>query len=100
MFLPARRASEFSHGLGHLLPIHSAPVSNNVRYASDSDHLRHESEFMLCAHSNAIMRDSAGHRALRTNRNGLMGTLAPCSSRGCFGAQSEIRSGYKLEIVI
>ena len=30
---------------------------------------------MLCAHSNASMRDSAGHRAMRTTRNSLMGTL-------------------------
>jgi hypothetical protein len=34
---------------GHSLPIHSAPMSNNVRYASDSDHLRHECEMTLCA---------------------------------------------------
>src|ERR1039458_8001891 len=61
--------------VGHSLPIHSAPVSNNVRYASDSDRPRHQSELMLCAHSNASMRDSAGHRALGTTRNGLMGTL-------------------------
>ena len=61
--------------LGHSLPIHSAPVSNKVRNASDSDHSRHESELMLCAHSNASMRDSAGHRAMRTTRNSLMGTL-------------------------
>ena len=60
---------------GHSLPIHSAPVPNNVRYASDSDHSRHESELTLCAHSNAIMRDSAGHRARRPNGIGLMGTL-------------------------
>jgi len=34
---------------GHSLPIHSAPVSNDVRFASDSDHSRHECEMTLCA---------------------------------------------------
>jgi hypothetical protein len=29
--------------------MHSAPVPANVRYASDSDHSRHESKLTLCA---------------------------------------------------
>jgi len=30
--------------LGHSRPSHFVPVLNNVRYASDSDHSRYESE--------------------------------------------------------
>jgi hypothetical protein len=33
--------------LGHSRPIRSAPVPNNVRYASNSDHSGHESELTL-----------------------------------------------------
>jgi hypothetical protein len=35
--------------LGHSRPSHFVPVLNNVRYASDSDHSRYESELTLCA---------------------------------------------------
>jgi hypothetical protein len=35
--------------LGHSLPMHSVSVSNNGRYASDSDHLWHKSELTLSA---------------------------------------------------
>src|SRR5665811_1771944 len=40
---------------GHSLPIHSAPMSTNVRYAPNSDHSRHGSELTRCAKSD-IMR--------------------------------------------
>jgi hypothetical protein len=33
--------------LGHSRPSHFVPVLNSVRYASDSDHLRYESELTL-----------------------------------------------------
>jgi hypothetical protein len=35
--------------MGHSRPSHFAPVLNNVRYASDSDHSRYESELTLWA---------------------------------------------------
>jgi hypothetical protein len=35
--------------LGHSRPSHFVPVLNNVRYASDSDHSRYESELTLWA---------------------------------------------------
>ena len=35
--------------LGHSLPMHSAPASNNVRYAPDSDRSSHESELTRSA---------------------------------------------------
>ena len=38
-------------GLGHSRPSHFVPVLNNVRYASDSDHSRYESELTLWATS-------------------------------------------------
>jgi hypothetical protein len=37
--------------LGHSRPNHFVPVLNNVRYASDSDHSRYESELTLWAKS-------------------------------------------------
>jgi hypothetical protein len=37
--------------LGHSRPSHFVPVLNNVRYASDSDHSRYESELTLWATS-------------------------------------------------
>src|SRR4249920_850089 len=40
---------------GHSRPSHFVPVLNNVRYASDSDHSRYESELTLWA----ISRQSA-----------------------------------------
>src|SRR5664280_1784525 len=39
------------------LPIHSTPVPNNVRYASDSDHSRHESELTLSAISKHLRNE-------------------------------------------
>jgi hypothetical protein len=41
--------------MGHSRPSHFVPVLNNVRYASDSDHSRYESELTLWA----IRRPSA-----------------------------------------
>ena len=35
--------------VGHLLPINSAPVPNNVRYASDSDRILRRSKMTLSA---------------------------------------------------
>jgi hypothetical protein len=37
--------------LGQTLPIHSAPMSNNVRYASNSDRFLRRSEMTRCAKS-------------------------------------------------
>jgi len=90
---------------GHSLPIHSAPVPNNVRYASDSDHSRHESELTLCAHSNASMRDSAGHHTRGPNGNGLMGTLmgtlwerAQCTNAQLLNFQEEMARPERFEL--
>jgi hypothetical protein len=43
--------------LGHSRPSHFVPVLNNVRYASDSDHSRYESELTLWA-INGLMHRS------------------------------------------
>jgi hypothetical protein len=48
-------------GVGHSRPSHFVPVLNNVRYASDSDHSRYESELTLWARS--------GPSALQQNRS-------------------------------
>jgi hypothetical protein len=42
--------------LGHSRPSHFVPVLNNVRYASDSDHSRYESELTLWAKSDRLHR--------------------------------------------
>ena len=47
---PARKQVPMS-ALGHSRPSHLAPAVNNVRYASDSDHSRYESELTLWANS-------------------------------------------------
>jgi hypothetical protein len=46
--------------LGHSRPSHFVPVLNNVRYASDSDHSRYESELTLWAIN--------GHRTTSASR--------------------------------
>jgi hypothetical protein len=43
--------------MGHSRPSHFVPVLNNVRYASDSNHSRYESELTLWA-INGLMRCS------------------------------------------
>ena len=53
----------------HSLPMHSAPVSNNVRYASDSDHSRHESD----------LTRSAGCRLERCRASGMPSRYTPAS---------------------
>ena len=90
---------------GHSRPIHSAPVPNNVRYASDSDHSRHGSELTLCAHSNVGMRDSAGHHARGPNGNDLMGTLmgtlwerAQCAYAQLLNFQEEMARPERFEL--
>jgi hypothetical protein len=49
--------------LGHSRPSHFVPVLNNVRYASDSDHSRYESELTLWANKRH-MRCSIDPRAI------------------------------------
>jgi hypothetical protein len=55
--------------LGHSRPSHFVPVLNNVRYASDSDHSRYESELTLWANS-GLMQCSPNpvSRALRRGK--------------------------------
>jgi hypothetical protein len=48
--------------LGHSRPSHFVPVLNNVRYASDSDHSRYESELTLWAISGLMHRSNCDHR--------------------------------------
>jgi hypothetical protein len=45
--------------LGHSRPSHFVPVLNNVRYASDSDHSRYESELTLWANKRHSLRGYA-----------------------------------------
>jgi hypothetical protein len=40
--------------MGHSRPSHFVPVLNDVRYASDSDHSRYESELTLWAKSRLV----------------------------------------------
>jgi hypothetical protein len=42
--------------VGHSRPSHFVPVLNNVRYASDSDHSRYESELTLWANNDRMHR--------------------------------------------
>jgi hypothetical protein len=44
--------------LGHSRPSHFVPVLNNVRYASDSDHSRYESELTLWANNGLMHRSN------------------------------------------
>jgi hypothetical protein len=50
---------EFSHSLGHSRPTHSVPVPTDVRYGSDSDHSKHESELTLSANKRSPSNNSA-----------------------------------------
>jgi hypothetical protein len=47
--------------LGHSRPSHFVPVLNNVRYASDSDHSRYESELTLWANSDRLHCEMLPH---------------------------------------
>jgi hypothetical protein len=58
--------------LGHSRPSHFVPVLNNVRYASDSDHSRYESELTLWA--------TFGPSASRQNRSYSITSSARMSS--------------------
>jgi hypothetical protein len=50
--------------LGHSRPSHFVPALNNVRYASDSDHSRYESELTLWAtkRTHALQQSTADLR--------------------------------------
>ena len=71
--------------LGHSQPSHFVLVLNNVRYASDSDHSRYESELTLWANSghrsgrrHPLDRIDAGLSRLLPQRNdGLIGRRIP-----------------------
>jgi hypothetical protein len=52
-----RFIEEGMSALGHSRPSHFVPVLNNVRYASDSDHSRYESELTLWANSDIPRRN-------------------------------------------
>src|ERR1700720_1935653 len=59
--------------LGHSRPSHFVPVLNNVRYASDSDHSRYESELTLWAKADI-------HGPIRSHldtRNGNQRSISP-----------------------
>jgi hypothetical protein len=70
--------------LGHSRPSHFVPVLNNVRYASDSDHSRYESELTLWAIScrEQVQQKSAIERQLiRSRRRRERGALAELLGR-------------------
>ena len=48
--------------MGHSRPSHFVPVLNNVRYASDSDHSRYESELTLWANIGLMHRSNRASR--------------------------------------
>jgi hypothetical protein len=52
--------------LGHSRPSNFVPVLNNVRYASDSDHSRYESELTLWART-GLMQCSEPERRATSN---------------------------------
>jgi hypothetical protein len=65
--------------LGHSRPSHFVPVLNNVRYASDSDHSRYESELTLWAKScrEYVQQKSAIERQVMSlTDSAYCGTLA------------------------
>jgi hypothetical protein len=67
---PMWKRGQWKSALGHSLPINSAPVPINVRYASDSDHSRHGSKLTLSARSgignrHTIIPSACTHIAFR-----------------------------------
>jgi hypothetical protein len=56
--------------MGHSRPSHFVPVLNNVRYASDSDHSRYESELTLWAR-NGLMYRNIDVRPIRAGTDGF-----------------------------
>ena len=50
--------------MGHSRPSHFVPVLNNVRYASDSDHSRYESELTQWATSKLMHRSKTALRGM------------------------------------
>ena len=81
--------------LGHSRPSHFVPVLNNVRYASDSDHSRYESELTLwaklrrCAPTvgqtfRVVFRHRSCQRDMPTSRRELKGS-------GCAPGRRAIR---------
>jgi hypothetical protein len=75
-------STRLTAALGHSRPSHFVPVLNNVRYASDSDHSRYESELTLWANKRHRSRGSNDRRG-RQNSNsqpmaGLMPWKKPC----------------------
>jgi hypothetical protein len=64
--------------MGHSRPSHFVPVLNNVRYASDSDHSRYESELTLWARSGLMHRSKKApqRRSQKPNNSGLASLLA------------------------
>ena len=74
--------------LGHSRPSHFVPVLNNVRYASDSDHSRYESELTLWANI-GLMHTAANGTIIRSPRWRRQGTSA-----GALGAPSDTYSYF------
>ncbi len=59
---------------GHSRPSHFVPVLNNVRYASDSDHSRYESELTLWAIFGLMRRSkTAAHSIISSARADWLG---------------------------
>jgi hypothetical protein len=74
--------------LGHSRPSHFVPVLNNVRYASDSDHSRYESELTLWAIS--------GHCALRLKR-GYSTTSSAVASSVCGNVRPNVLAVFRFK---
>src|SRR5258708_16427009 len=69
----------YMSALGHSRPSHFVPVLNNVRYASDSDHSRYESELTLWAKCGLMHRSKRHLYSITSSARPLngIGTVMP-----------------------
>ena len=75
--------------LGHSRPSHFVPVLNTVRYASDSNHSRYESELTLWAKSRpSAMQQSCCYSIPSSATNGGL----PLNVADVWSLQSDLRS--------
>jgi hypothetical protein len=70
---------------GHSRPSHFVPVLNNVRYASDSDHSRYESELTLWAITGLMHRSKESLYSITSSaiESTFCGTSMPSARAVC-----------------
>jgi hypothetical protein len=63
--------------MGHSRPSHFVPVLNNVRYASDSDHSRYESELTLWASFGLMHRSKKDRYSITSSARNSIAAASP-----------------------